>query len=331
MVRIERIMSEAAMDRLVPEWRVLWQRVPDATPFQSPEWLLSWWGCFGNRAPLVLTAREDGQLIGVLPLYELDEAGCRKLLPIGISLSDYLDALVDSNDPRVGGVRCWFRWSICLAGKNATSRIFLRARAFLAARCPAPLMAYRSAGETCPVLALPATVAELRDVVPRKTLRDLRQARRRAAAAGAVEAIRADASTVSGFMQDFFRLHEGRWRPIAEHGVCADPVVRDFHLTAAQRMLDSGMLRLYVLRVGNSTVAAYYGFTAKRTAYAYLSGFDPEFAEFSPGTQIVAHAIEEAVRDGAREFHFLRGGEAYKYAWGAVDRPNTALTLRRKC
>ena len=30
---------------------------------------------------------------------------------------------------------------------------------------------------------------------------------------------------------------------------------------------------------------------------------------------------------GAYEFHFLRGGEAYKYAWGAVDRPNTPLTL----
>ena len=121
-------------------------------------------------------------------------------------------------------------------------------------------------------------------------------------------------------MQDFFRLHEGRWRPIAGH-VCADPVVRAFHLSAAQRMIDAGMLRLYLLRVGNSTAAAYYGFTAKRTAYAYRSVFDPEFAELSPGTQIVAHAIEEAVREGAEEFHFLRGGEAYKYAWArSTDR-----------
>jgi CelD/BcsL family acetyltransferase involved in cellulose biosynthesis len=96
-------------------------------------------------------------------------------------------------------------------------------------------------------------------------------------------------------------------------------------------MFGAGMLRLHLLRVGNSTAAAYYGFTAKHTAYAYLSGFDPEFAELSPGAQILAHAIEEAVREGAREFHFLRGGEAYKYAWGALDRPNTALTLTRKC
>jgi hypothetical protein len=35
-------------------------------------------------------------------------------------------------------------------------------------------------------------------------------------------------------MQDFFRLHEGRWRPIAGH-VCADPVVRAFHLKALRR------------------------------------------------------------------------------------------------
>jgi CelD/BcsL family acetyltransferase involved in cellulose biosynthesis len=132
-------------------------------------------------------------------------------------------------------------------------------------------------------------------------------------------------------MQDFFRLHESRWRPIAGHGVCAEPVVRDFHLAAAQRMLDSGMLRLYLLRIGNRIAATYYGFAAKRIAYAYLSGFDPELTELSPGTQIVAHAIEEAVGEGAHEFHFLRGGEAYKYAWGAVDRVNAALTLRRRC
>jgi CelD/BcsL family acetyltransferase involved in cellulose biosynthesis len=318
------------MDRLVPEWRFLWQRVPGATPFQSPEWLLSWWGCFGNGAPFVLTAREDGQLIAVLPLYRIDDEGSRKLLPIGISLSDYLDALVDSKHCRAAGVLLASlvalpSWEECYIPDLPPCATLL------GAQYPAQLTAHRSAGETCPVLALPAAVAELREVIPRKTLRDLRQARRRAAAAGTVAELRADAGTVSAFMQEFFRLHESRWQPIAGHGVCADSVVRDFHLTAAQRMLDAGMLRLYLLRVGNSTAAAYYGFAAKRTAYAYLSGFDPEFAELSPGTQIVAHAIEEAVREGAREFHFLRGGEPYKYAWGAVDRPNTALTLRRKC
>src|SRR6266480_5794791 len=194
--------------------------------------------------------------------------------------------------------------------------------ALLAATHPAHLQETRAIGETCPVLFLPEAVEELRKVVPRKTLRDLRQARRRSAAAGAVVAIPANPSTVSDFMHDFFRLHEARWQPIAGHGVCCDPVVRNFHLTAAQRMLEAGMLRLYLLRVGNSTVAAYYGFTAKHTAYAYLSGFDHAFAALSPGTQIVAHAIEEAVREGVRAFHFLRGGAPYPHPCGPADRLN---------
>jgi CelD/BcsL family acetyltransferase involved in cellulose biosynthesis len=37
---------------------------------------------------------------------------------------------------------------------------------------------------------------------------------------------------------------------------------------------------------------------------------------------IVAHAIEQAVREGATTFDFLRGAEDYKYAWGAKDRVN---------
>jgi hypothetical protein len=42
-----------------------------------------------------------------------------------------------------------------------------------------------------------------------------------------------------------------------------------------------------------------------------------------------AHAIEQALREGAREFHFLRGQEAYKYGWGAVDRWNQRRSFRR--
>ena len=330
MMRVESVTSQTAIDRLVPEWQALWQRVSDATPFQSPVWLVPWWHSFGNEAPLVLTARDAGRLIAVLPLYIYDEAECRKLLPIGIGLSDYLDVLVEPGRSEavgalLGALAEHPGWDECYLPELPPGA------ALLTAKPPANVLERRRTGETCPVLSLPGAVQRLNEVVPRKTLRDLRQARRRAAAAGTTEAIRAEASTVFEFMQHFFRLHEKRWRPIAGRGVCADPVVQKFHLSAAQRMLDAGMLRLCLLRIGNSIAAAYYGFAAKRTAFAYLSGFDPEFTELSLGTQIVAHAIEEAVREGAREFHFLRGGESYKYAWGAVDRANTAITLRRKC
>ena len=59
----------------------------------------------------------------------------------------------------------------------------------------------------------------------------------------------------------------------------------------------------------------------------YLSGYDAARGYESPGTLLVGAMLEEAVREGRREAHFLRGGEAYKYAWGAVDRPNHACRL----
>lgn len=330
MVRIDHMTTEAEVERLAPEWRALWRRIPNATPFQSPEWLLAWWGRFGNGAPLVVTARRGDRLIGLLPVYIFDEPGCRKLLPFGVSLSDYLDALIDPAFSRMADVLLESLitvpgWDECYLPDLPPSA------ALLAAECPSQLSEARSNGETCPVLRLPSAVEGLHAVVPRKTLRDLRQARRRASLVGDVTVTIAEKSTVEACMSEFLQLHERRWQRAGGQGICADPLVRCFHQIAARRLLDVGMLRLYLLRIGNSPAAGYYGFSAKHTAYAYLSGFNPDCAELSPGTQIVGHAIEEAVREGAREFHFLRGGEAYKYSWGAVDRPNMARTLRLRC
>lgn len=330
MVHIDRITTEVEIEALTPEWRALWRRIPTATPFQSPEWLLSWWSCYGNTPPSVVAAYEDDRLIGLLPLYVRDEPGCRKLLPFGISLSDYLDALIDPGYPELGntlleGLSVVPGWDECHLPDLPPGG------ALVTARCPSAFSEDRSDGETCPVLRLPSVVERLRDVVPHQTLRYLRRARQRAASSGGVTVTKAENSTVGSCMGELFRLHERRWRRAGGQGVCADPIVRAFHLTAAARLSDAGMLRLYLLRIGDLPAAAYYGFTANKTAYAYLSGFDPDSAELCPGAQIIAYAIEEAVREGIREFHFLRGGEAYKYSWGALDRPNITRTLRLRC
>jgi CelD/BcsL family acetyltransferase involved in cellulose biosynthesis len=277
-----------------------------------------------------VTAHKGDELIAVLPLYFLEDSGRRNLLPIGISLSDYLDALIGPAQQSL--VSQLLASLVDIADWDELYLPDLEpSAALLAADCPIGLLEERDDGEPCPVLALPSSVEYLREAVPRKTLRDLRQARRHAADMGVVSATPADAITLDEFMHEFFRLHEIRWQLLAGHGVCSDQTVREFHLRAAKRMLGDGMLRLYLLRLGKTPLAAYYGFTAKGAAYAYLSGFDPDYAELSPGTQIVGYAIEEAIREGVREFHFLRGGESYKYAWGALDRRNTWRRLRRRC
>jgi CelD/BcsL family acetyltransferase involved in cellulose biosynthesis len=165
--------------------------------------------------------------------------------------------------------------------------------------------------------------------VPRKTLRDLRQAGSRAAAAGGVRIEAADGDMVAEMLDDLFRLHEARWRTRGEAGVLGDPTVREFHRDAAPALAGEGALRLYRMRIGERVAAIYYGFAWRDRAYAYIGGFDPERSRLSPGALILFHAIGAAIAEGCRAFDSLRGGEAYKYAWGAVDRRSTARTWWR--
>jgi CelD/BcsL family acetyltransferase involved in cellulose biosynthesis len=327
-MHIERIDTEKEMEALVPDWIGLWQRVPGATPFQSPHWLLPWWRQFGTGMPRIFTARAEQRLTGVLPLYELHEPGCVKLLPIGISVSDYIDALADPAYPDVTDVliaaSCDIPgWQEChlpdLPPDSALSR----------AAAPSGLAETRQSGPCCPVLALPSDPADLATVVPRKTLRDVRQAHARSETVGSVVLDTADLDTIDLALDDLFRLHQERWHKRGEAGVLADPVVRAFHRDAARAFCEAGILRLYRLQIGGTVVGVYYGFQHGGNAYAYLGGFDPEMTRLSPGAQLLDHAIRAALAEGVREFHFLRGGESYKYAWGAVDRLNISRTFRR--
>ncbi len=67
------LASDAALRGLRPEWEALWRRAAAAaTPFQSPAWLLPWWGAFGTGRPRAAALRGgDWRLLGLLPLYLL--------------------------------------------------------------------------------------------------------------------------------------------------------------------------------------------------------------------------------------------------------------------
>ncbi|MGA8756027.1 MAG: GNAT family N-acetyltransferase [Stellaceae bacterium] len=330
MIEIATITNEAGLARLRPEWEELWRRDPAATPFQSPAWLLAWWRFFGTPEPRILTARAADQLVGLLPLYLLRENGCCKLLSIGIGLSDYIEALRSPNIPEIGqmfmaAIAAMPEWDECWLPDLTPEGALARAVAdcgLADLATPAP---------PCPVLALPSDPSKLHESVPRKTLRDLRQARTRAATAGAVVIEVISEETLDAAMDELFQLHQQRWRSRGECGVCNDPRVQDFHRAAASALLGAGMLRIYRLSLNDAVLAVYYGFAAKGRSYAYLGGFDPLQPRLSPGMQVIAYAIEQAIAEGVTSFDFLRGEESYKYAWGAVDRPKMSRSLSRQC
>src|SRR6266550_5009620 len=93
VLQTEILTTAEQLEALEPEWLELWRRAPDATPFQSPAWLLPWWRHFGSHELSVITVRENGQLSGVAPLYVLREDDESLGMLLGTGTSDYLDVV----------------------------------------------------------------------------------------------------------------------------------------------------------------------------------------------------------------------------------------------
>src|SRR4051812_10674598 len=90
MIGVQVIDRYAEWERLAPEWGWLVDACPDATPFQRPEWLLSWWRHWGSGELFVLTFRHQQKLIGLLPMFIHDWQGKRQVTLAGNGVTDYL-------------------------------------------------------------------------------------------------------------------------------------------------------------------------------------------------------------------------------------------------
>jgi CelD/BcsL family acetyltransferase involved in cellulose biosynthesis len=177
------------------------------------------------------------------------------------------------------------------------------------------------------VLALDDASAGGAIYLPASKRRKLRMARHRAERRGEVEFLDTDAASAESLFELLVSLHGACWHARLESGVFADTRVCAFHKEAIAKL--DGIVRLHALRIGGDIAAVYYGFEHRERAYAYLSGFSPSFAHESPGSLLLEHVIAESCRSGVREFHFLRGGESYKYEWGAHDRFNRRREFQR--
>jgi CelD/BcsL family acetyltransferase involved in cellulose biosynthesis len=320
---VEILRSIPDHEALAREWTALWQRSPNATTFQRPEWLLAWLHLFQPESLWSVVLRRGSRLVGLVPLFV--EEGV--LFPIGAGVTDYLDGLFDQSEPDAAAAFADFLRS----GGEWESLDFEQLRPgspLLSESLFAGLQREVIAENCSPVLQLPAS-RDLREVVSSGMLKNLRYARRQLEKAGRVEWLVADESNLGELLDALFRTHASRWEMKGESGMLAGDEIQSMHREVAAGLLKRGVLRLYGLRLEGRLVGALESFFEAGTAYFYLHGFEPEIARFSPGAQLVGRFIEDAVERGVRTVDFLRGQEPYKYRWGAKDMQTYRLRLRR--
>lgn len=308
------------MAGLEQDWWALWRLDDCATAFQSPAWIMPWAAAFQPEAAFAACLRRDGVPVAILPMFVLEGDGARRLLPLGAGTTDWLGP-VSLPGARPADLATLVADVALDRGVDRVDLPQLVPGCLLAgAVAPPGWRAERSAGTPCPAVNLPARLSKSH----RQTLRT---ARNRLERSGELEIARAEGDGIGRALDRLFTLHEARWAADGG-GVLADPAVRHFHRMAATELDKAGLLRLYTLSLDGTVIGALHGLSAKGRFHYYIGGHDPAHDHGSPGSLLIAHALEEATADGCRLFDFLRGREEYKYRWGATDRDSVSVTMR---
>lgn len=311
---------------ITPEWRKLFES-SRATAFQSPDWLLAWIEVFSPEKLMLVQVRQAGRLIALAPLLIYRRDGEQVLAFAGGGVSDYLDMLVGPG----------FENEVLRRILRATLEINESWTTLDLTDLPShsPLLAFTPLRnsicrhDSCSVLRLPSTKDDLLQLISKRQRANLRNARSRQQRAGGGQIEIATAENVSEFLNELYTLHTSRWSDRGETGVLADQKVRQFHLRCAPELLRTGSLHLSRLRLNQRSLAVIYSLLSHQTAYCYLQGFDPTFANTSPGTQLVHSVICDAIARGLKEFDFLRGEETYKQHWRPQFRPTYRIQMSR--
>lgn len=320
------------LEQFAPAWRKLWREDSQATPFHSPEWLLPWWHSFGQPDVRTVVLSRGAEVVGLLPFYVYREPGApeRRILPIGVSTTDYLGGLYSpacSDEDVEIGLRTLLsdaEWNEMITTQLRVSAPMLR----VAQRIDPNLQLFETEGCS-------HTAASHMSELPQKIRRNAMYYRNRAQRQGRLELTTADASNWEEAFEALVRLHSERWQARGEYGVLSHRRVLAMHREAIPLLLGAGLLRLCCLRLNGEIIAVLYSLIdpperRERRQYFYLTGYSTAHAELRPGTLLIALAMDRAVEEGVRVVDMLRGEEAYKQIWHMERTPTFGFELKRR-
>jgi CelD/BcsL family acetyltransferase involved in cellulose biosynthesis len=135
---------------------------------------------------------------------------------------------------------------------------------------------------------------------------------RRLAAAGVTCTWREPGALDAGAVDMLFELHHANRDERGRRSSLDDDLRALLHACARR-----GGIAGVVAAKGDEVVGVLLGFPWRDWFGAYQSGWDTTYAHDSIGSVLLACAIRGAAARGTRTFDFLRGGEAYKYRFGA--------------
>lgn len=325
------VRTAEALHALQEDWNRLLEVSPVHVPFLRHEYQEIWWQTRGGgewpEAELaVVTARQEGALVGIAPLFSAANRENKPALMLlgSIEISDYLDILARPEylDEFASGLLDF----IGELGSPSWQVLDWYNLLETSPTLPALESAARQRGwayqaEACyhaPYIKIPGDWDAYLAAIDKKQRHEIRRKMRRLETAGVPSRwyIVDDPAQLDAEIQAFLDL----MAMDPEKAAFLTPPMRTQMQTLLRCAFEEDCLQLAFLEIDGKKAAAYYNFDYLNTIWVYNSGLDPAFREYSPGWVLLGYLLQWANENQRREFDFLRGQEDYKYRFGAVDR-----------
>jgi CelD/BcsL family acetyltransferase involved in cellulose biosynthesis len=307
-----------SFDALHTDWKTIQSKVPSSSIFSSPEWTQTWWKCFGNGYNLSLGAvKDDSRIIGIAPLFTKDNVAYF----IGsIDLCDYLDFVIEP-----GSEKFFFKTLLDNLARGGITSLDLAPLKKESSVLTVLVDTAKTLGwetscvqeDVSLILDLPTIWEEYLQLLSRKQRHELVRKIRRLNETGEVN-FRSSNSYIPKEMEFFLKLFRESREDKAEF---LTPQREEFIKSVANVMSDIKSLRLNILEVNKSPIAATICFDYRNVVYLYNSGYNREYSWLSVGLISKALCIQDSIQRSKKHFDFLKGDEAYKYHLGGYEIP----------
>jgi CelD/BcsL family acetyltransferase involved in cellulose biosynthesis len=335
--------SYTDLESLGSEWNALLAESITHVPFLRHEYLRTWWetrggGEWPESELAVILAHQDGRLSGVAPLFAArNRDGEPALLLLGsIEISDYLDLIV-----RPADLTAFLPGLLDFLAHSGPAGLSVPAPE--AGSKPWRMLDWHNLPEKSPTLPLLKSEAEKRgwtflqeqtyhapsiplkgdfdtylSGIDKKQRHEIRRKMRRAAEDGSL--LRwyfvTDGETLEAELEAFLEMMAEE----PEKAKFLTGEMRRQMRLACRAAFENGWLQLAFLEVEGQKAAGYLNFDYLNRIWVYNSGISRRFHELSPGWVLLGYLLQWANENQRLEFDFMRGGEAYKYRFGGVDK-----------
>lgn len=319
------------------EWNTLLKDSIQDTPFLRYEYQKTWWehkggGEWADAKLILVTARENNQLIGIAPLfiatYENESA---ILLNGSIEISDYLDVIVRKDDHAkfISGLFDFLVSDLTGAGeprpydwkKIDWYNLPDDSPTLLALKEEATKRGWSHLEEMyrpTPRIALNGSFDDYLSRIDKKQRHEIRRKMKRAAESDLdvkFNVIGHDVD-IEKELNDFFAL----MIQDPNKAKFLHPAMREQMTSVLHEAYKNNYLWLAFLEIDGVKTAASLNFDYENKLWGYNSGVSSDYRELSTGWVLLSHTIQWCCDNHRYEFDFMRGDEDYKYRFGGVNR-----------